>query len=343
MNFDFTDDQQAIKRTAHDLLADRFKPDTVRELAESERYDDAHWSEIAELGWAGISVDDAHGGQGLGTVELAILAEELGYTVAPIPFLSNAAAGIAIQHAGTDAQRERLLPGLASGEARATAGLLRDGVAPLVPDADSATAIVLLRAPGSNGAAPGSGLVLDPSDCEIEPVATIDQTRRYARVTPRDGAGEPLGGDVAPALDRIATLVSAEIVGVAQRTLEMAVEYARDRQQFGRPIGAYQGVSHRCADMLREVESARSTVYWAAWAADAEPETLPLASSMAKALASDAGWNVTASALQVHGGIGFTWEHDLHFLLKRAKVDGALFGSASQHRDRVAALSGLGA
>jgi alkylation response protein AidB-like acyl-CoA dehydrogenase len=342
MNFDFSDDQQAIKRTAHDLLAQRFKPDTVRELAEGERYDDAHWSEVAQLGWAGIAIDEAHGGQGLGTVELAILAEELGYTVAPLPFLSNAAAGIAIQHAGSDAQRDRLLPGIASGEARATAGLLRDGVAALVPDADSAATIVLIEPPGSNGASAGSGVVLDPADCEIEPLATIDQTRRYARVTPRPGAGEPLGGTVAPALDRIATIVAAEIVGVAQRTLEMAVEYARDRQQFGRPIGAYQGVSHRCADMLRETESARSTTLWAAWAADAEPETLPLAASMAKALASDAGWNVTASALQVHGGIGFTWEHDLHFLLKRAKVDGALFGSAGEHRERVAALSGLG-
>jgi alkylation response protein AidB-like acyl-CoA dehydrogenase len=335
MNFDFSDDQQAIKRTAHDLLADRFKPDTVRELAEGERYDDAHWKEIAELGWAGISIEERHGGQGLGTVELAILAEELGYALAPVPFLSNAAASIAIQHSGSDDQRERLLPGIASGDARATAGLLRDGVAQLVPDADSAAAIVLIG--------DGSGVVLEPSDCEIEPLATIDQTRRFARVTPRDGAGEPLGDDVGPALDRIATVVAAEIVGVAQRTMEMTIEYARDRQQFGRPIGAYQGVSHRCADMLREVESARSTAYWAAWAADAEPETLPLAAAMAKALASDAGWSVPASALQVHGGIGFTWEHDLHFLLKRAKVDGALFGSAGEHRERVAELSGLGA
>ena len=127
-----------------------------------------------------------------------------------------------------------------------------------------------------------------------------------------------------------------------ERTLEIAVEYARDRQQFGRPIGAYQGVSHRCADMLREVESSRSTVLWAAWAADSEPETLPLAAAMAKAQASDSGWNVPASALQVLGGIGFTWEHDLHFFLKRAKVDGALFGSAAEHRERVAELSGLG-
>jgi alkylation response protein AidB-like acyl-CoA dehydrogenase len=333
MNFDFTDDQQAIKRTARDLLADRFNPDTVRELAEGERYDDSHWTEIAELGWTGIFVDERYGGQGLGTVELTILAEELGYAVAPVPFLSNAAAGLALEHAGTDSQKERWLPGIASGEGRAAAGTLREGVAALVPDAAGASVLVLLDG--------DYGWAVEPSDCDVEPVAAIDQTRRYARVTPREGAGEPLGENVGAAFDRIATLTAAEIVGVAQRTMEMAVEYARDRQQFGRPIGAYQAVAHRCADMLKEVESSRSTTYWAAWAAESEPETLPMAAAMAKSMASDAGWNVTSSALQVLGGIGFTWEHDLQFFLKRAKVDGALFGSATQHRDRVASLAGL--
>ena len=332
MNFDFTDDQQAIKRTARDLLTQRFKPDTVRELAEATRYDDAHFAELVDLGWAGIFVDEEHGGQGLGTVELAILMEELGYSLAPVPFLSNAAAGLMLQHAGSDDQRSRWLSGLSSGEARGTVGIVRDGMAALVPDADSAEVIVLID--------DGEGAVYAASDCEIEPIETIDATRRYARVTPT-GAGDPLD-DILPGWDRICVAISAELVGVSQRVLEMTVEYARDRKQFDRPIGAYQAVSHRCADMLREVESARSTTLWAAWAAEAEPETLPLAASMAKALASDAGWNVTSSALQVHGGIGFTWEHDLHFFLKRAKVDGALFGSAREHRERVATLSGLG-
>jgi alkylation response protein AidB-like acyl-CoA dehydrogenase len=334
VNFDFTDDQQAIKRTAHDLLAERFKPDVMRELAEAERYDDAHWSELSELGWAGIFIGEEHGGQGLGAVELAILTEELGYALAPVPFISNAAAGLVLQHAGTDSQRERWLPGIASGAARGTAGLARAGEAALVPDADSAEVIVLVEG--------DSGSVHAASECEIEPLATIDQTRRYARVR-ATGPGEPLGGSAAPALDRIAVALAAEITGVSQRAMEMSIEYARDREQFGRPIGAYQAVAHRCADMLRDVESSRSTAYWAAWAADAEPQTLPLAAAMAKAYASDAGWNVTSSALQVHGGIGFTWEHDLHFLLKRAKVDGVLFGSAAEHRERVAELSGLSA
>jgi alkylation response protein AidB-like acyl-CoA dehydrogenase len=187
-----------------------------------------------------------------------------------------------------------------------------------------------------------SGTVHEAASCQIEPLATIDQTRRYARVTP-GGAGEPLEGDVTAAADRMAVAAAGELVGISQRVMEMAVEYARDRKQFDRPIGAYQAVSHRCADMLRETESARSATLWAAWAAEAEPETLAEASSMAKALASDAGWNVSASALQVHGGIAFTWEHDLHFFLKRAKVDGTLFGSARVHRDRVADIHGLGA
>ena len=332
MNFDFTDDQQAIKRTAHDLLAQRFKPDVVRELAEVGRYEDSHWTELAELGWPGIFVAEEHGSQGLATVELAILMEELGYSLAPVPFLSNAAAGLVLQHAGTDDQRSRWLPGIASGEARGTVGIARDGEAALVPDADSADVIVLLE--------DGAGAVHEASACELEPVEAIDTTRRYSRVC-ATGAGDALGSDPAAARDRISIAVAAELVGVSQRVMEMAVEYARDRKQFDRPIGAYQAVSHRCADMLRDVESARSTMLWAAWAAEAEPETLPLAASIAKALASDAGWNVTSSALQVHGGIGFTWEHDLHFFFKRAKVDGTLYGSARAHRDRVADLSGL--
>jgi alkylation response protein AidB-like acyl-CoA dehydrogenase len=331
MNFDFSDDQQAIKRTAKDLLAARFNAEHLRELAEAEKYDEDAWQEICELGWPGIFIGEEHGGQGLGAVELMILMEELGYALAPLPFLSNAAAGLVLQHAGSDEQRERWLPGIASGESRGTVGVVRDGDAPLVPDGDSAEVIVLLDGE--------SGSVLEASAAEVESLETIDATRRFARV--RGNGGEPLGGDPQPAMDRIATGLAAELVGVSQRAMEMAVDYARERKQFGRPIGSYQAVSHACAQMLIDTEGARSTAYWAAWCGDAEPETLPLASSMAKAYASDAGWGVTASALQVHGGIGFTWEHDLHFFLKRAKADGQLYGTAREHRDRVAELSGL--
>jgi alkylation response protein AidB-like acyl-CoA dehydrogenase len=331
MNFDFSDDQQAIKRTAKELLAERFKMERVRELAEAGHYDDAAWDELCELGWPGIFIGEEHGGQGLGTVELIILMEELGYALAPLPFLSNAAAGLVLDAAGSDEQKERWLPGIASGEACGTLGIVKDdGEAKLVPDADSAAVILLL---GHDGAR-----IVERGEADVEPVETMDTTRRYARVQGGD-AGEPLEGDRIPGISRAAVAVAAELTGICQRAMEMAVEYARDRKQFGRPIGSYQAVSHRCAQMLLETEGARSASYYAAWCGDAEPETLPLAACMAKAYASDAGWGVCTSALQVHGGIGFTWEHDLHFFLKRAKVDGMLYGSAREHRDAVADLS----
>jgi alkylation response protein AidB-like acyl-CoA dehydrogenase len=152
-------------------------------------------------------------------------------------------------------------------------------------------------------------------------------------------AGERLEGDVDAGRDRLAVAIAAELVGVGQRTLEMATDYARERHQFGRPIGAYQAVGHRCAEMLLGVEEARSLTLYAAWAADAEPESLPLAAAMAAARAADAAWEGAASALQVLGGIGFTWEHDLQFWLKRARVAGRMLGSPREHRDRVAELA----
>jgi alkylation response protein AidB-like acyl-CoA dehydrogenase len=331
LNFDYSDDQQAIKSTAREFLASRFKLEKVRELAEKGEYDDGLWGQIAELGWPGIFIDEASGGQELGVLELTILQEELGYTCAPTPFFSNAAAGLLVKHAGSGEQQERLLPGVASGEARGTVGVVTNGAAPLVPDADSASFVVLLEN--------GSASVIETAGAQVEKVDTIDSTRRFFRVS-ADG-GDALEGDVEGAIQRIEVALAAELVGVCQRAMEMAVEYAKDRKQFDRPIGAYQGVSHRCAQMLLETESARAATLYAAWTADNEPESLALASSMAKAYAADAGWRVTASSLQVHGGIGFTWEHDLHWFLKRARTDGALFGSAREHRDRVAELAGL--
>jgi alkylation response protein AidB-like acyl-CoA dehydrogenase len=333
VNFDYSDDQQAIKSTAHEFLGARFKAEKLRELAEKGEYDQAIWQEMVELGWPGIFIGEEYGGQELGVVELAILCEELGYALAPSPFLSNAGAGLVIQHAGSDEQKQKWLPGIASGEQLAAVAYVKDGAASLVPDVDSAAIVVFV-----DGA---SATVVPADEAGAERVDTIDSTRHYSRVQLQNGSGEQLDGDASAAIGAVAVALSAETVGVAQRAMELAVEYAKDRQQFGRPIGAYQAVSHRCAQMLLEVESARSATLYAAWAADHEPETLQLAASMAKAYSSDAGWRVTASALQVHGGIGFTWEHDLHFFLKRAKTNGYLFGTASEHRERVAELAGL--
>ena len=328
MNFDFTDDQRAIKETARDLLAKRFKLERLRELAESKTYADDAWSEVCELGWPGIFIEEEHGGQGLGILELVILLEELGYVLAPLPFLSNAAAGLILQDAGATDR----LGGVASGEQRGTVGVVKDGRANLVPDAEDADFIVLLDGTEAT--------LLERGDAQVEAIDAIDPTRRYATVAAN--GGESLG-DVSRGRDLIALATAAELVGISQRVLEMAVEYAKDRKQFDRPIGAYQAVSHACAEMLKQVEGARSLVYYAGWAADAAPDEFSLAASMAKAYASDAGWNVSAAALQVHGGIGFTWEHDLHWFLKRAKTDGVLYGSARDHRERVAELAGLGA
>ena len=330
MNFDFSDDQQNIRRTARDLLDARVKPERLRELAEAGRDDDELFAEVTALGWPGIAVSEEHGGQGLGVIELAILQEALGYALAPMPFLSCVAAALMLEHAGSDSQRERWLAGVLDGSARGTVGLARGAQARLVPDASGASFVVLV-----DGA---SARLLAAADLQLTERDPIDLTRRYASVAASNGAGEELPGDVAGALDRIAVALAAESVGIAQRMMEESVAYAKERKQFGQPIGANQAVSHRCAQMLMESESARSATLYAAWTADYEPDSLALAAASAKAYASDAGWRVSASALQVHGGIGFTWEHDLHFFLKRARTNAQLFGSAAEHRERVASL-----
>jgi alkylation response protein AidB-like acyl-CoA dehydrogenase len=359
MNFEFSDDQRAIKRTAHDFLAARYKLETVRELAESERGStDEQWHELASLGWPGVIVPEADGGLGLGAVELVVIQEEMGYALAPSPLLSSISAALLLVAAGTDEQRARWLPGLSSGELRGTLAVWDEGAgwAPdqsqlesedgtlsaakiAVPEAATADLLIVAGADGRHYALEASA-----EGVSIEPQKSLDPTRRLFRVELDGAAAEPLAeapDRVAHAYATIVTALAAENVGVAQRAMEMAVEYAGDRKQFERPIGSFQAVSHRCAQMLLEVEGARSLSYWAAWALDNEPEAGLSAASMAKAYASDAGFRVAASSIQVHGGIGFTWEHDLHFFLKRAKANAHAFGDARWHRDRVAELAGI--
>jgi alkylation response protein AidB-like acyl-CoA dehydrogenase len=318
MDFDLTEDQHEIKRVARDLLGARSTMARVREAAEARRYDDALWQEIVALGWPGIAVDERHGGQGLGALELAVLLEELGYACAATPFLSTAVVASALQSAGTDRQRERWLPGLVSGEVRAgvgPSGLVLDGT-----DAE----IVLLIA--------GDTAALVES-FEAEPIETIDPTRRFARVR---GEGEPLESGAAT---RFAVAVASEVVGICQRALEMTLDYVKERKQFGVPVGSFQAVSHRCAEMLLQTESARSAAYFGAWTADADPERLPEGAALAAAAAATAGREVTASAIQNHGGIGFTWEADVHWLYKRAELDRALLSGASHHHAMLARIA----
>jgi alkylation response protein AidB-like acyl-CoA dehydrogenase len=362
MYFDFTDEQQAIKSTAHDFLASRFKSERTRAIAESESgFDESGWKEMAELGWAGLALPEEWGGQGLGTVELAVLFEEMGYALAPSPLLSNTIVGLVLAAGGSDEQKERYLRPLAAGELRATPalvdagsaaepgkfameaeaggdGVVLNGEKTLVMDAASADLFLVATSDGRRHL-----VERDAEGVTVIPEVSIDLTRRLSSVRLEGVRVAPeatLPGEAAayfPVLHRGCVAIAAESTGIAQRALEMSVEYAKDRQQFGRPIGAYQAVSHRCAQMLLETENSRSAVYGAAWAADAEPESLPLAASMAKTYASDAGWRVPDAAIQVHGGIGFTWEHDLHFFLKRGRANAAMFGSPKWHREQVAA------
>ncbi|HEY2631630.1 MAG TPA: acyl-CoA dehydrogenase family protein [Solirubrobacteraceae bacterium] len=334
MDFGLSDDQRHIQATARELLADRSRFERVREHAEARTFDDGLWRELCELGWPGIAISETYGGQGLGCVELSILCEELGGTVAPVPFLPTVLAGTLIEHAGSEEQKECLLPGLAGGEATGALGLHRDGIAELVIGAPSADVLVLLADDCS------SGLVCERSGegVTVEQVESIDPTRPAGRVDVADAATQELPGDVAAASDRALVAVAAELVGVCGRALTMTVAYVKERKQFGVPVGSYQAVSHRCAQMLLDTEKARSTTAFAAWAADADPGRLGEAAAMAKAAASDAGVEVTASAIQAHGGIGFTWEADVHWLYKRALLDASLLGGAKRQRARLALL-----
>jgi alkylation response protein AidB-like acyl-CoA dehydrogenase len=250
--------------------------------------------------------------------------------------LPSVLAATLIERAGSPPQHERWLPGLASGETKGALGLTAGGSAELVIGAASAQVIVLVQADST-------ARVLTPEQAEVSPVASIDPTRSAARVRAAKDAGEELAGDVSAGVDRALVAVSSELVGVSARALEMTVAYVKERRQFGVPVGAYQAVSHRCAQMLLETEKARSTAAFAAWAADADPVRLAEAAAMAKAAASDAGREVTASAIQMHGGIGFTWEADVHWLYKRAQLDAALLGGAKHHRERLAAILADGA
>jgi alkylation response protein AidB-like acyl-CoA dehydrogenase len=332
MDFGLTDDQREIQRTARELLAERAKPERVREHAEAGTSDDALWGELCELGWPGIAIDEQFGGQGLGQIELSILCEELGRVLAPVPFLPSVMAAAIIQQDGSAEQRERWLGGLASGETIGALGAVLDGTAELVIGAAQADVFVLIDSDGS-------GRLLTREEAEITPVASVDPTRSTATLSAPDGAGEPIGdGGACAGLGRALVSVSSELVGICDRALSMTVEYVKDRKQFGVPVGAYQAVSHRCAQMLLETEKARSTAAFAAWTADSDPEQLAEAAAMAKACASTAGREVTASAIQAHGGIGFTWEADLHWLYKRAQLDAALLGGAKRHRARLAGI-----
>ena len=350
MDFDLSEDQLALRDGARALLDDRASTTQVRRVAETpERWDRDLWGAMVEQGWLGIAVPEAEGGVGYGPVELAVLLEEIGSHVAPAPFLPTVLALEIFRRVGDVRAVERTL----GGDVRACIAWSKDRNAVHAEPADGEWALSGRPDPVPWAsvadialvvASDGDGLALFGVDLDLlgrpAPEPAMDLTRPVAwLVLDRTPAWRLGGADLVRSLvDLGATATSLEMLGGASRVLDLAVEYAKERVQFGRPIGSFQAVKHRCADMLVDVEGMRSTSYWAAWCLAADDPDQSIAASTAKTWGSDASKRVMASALQVHGGIGFTWEHDLHLYLKRAQLDQLSFGDAVVHRERLAGL-----
>ena len=324
MDFELSDDQRALQDAATALLDDLASPERVRAAAKEDRgYDAVLWKAMVDQGWMGVEVAETSGGLGLGTVEAAVLAEQVGRHVAPAPFVESVLALGALARGGADDWVERLL----GGEAIGCVAWRSDAPTPYAPVAD--VAVVL-----HDDEVVAVDLRSGPTPTR-EPAMDLTRPLGWLDLTGRDAT--PLGGPDAARqlLDRGAAAYSATLLGGAQRVLELAVGYAKERVQFGKPIGSFQAVKHRCADMLVDVEGMRSMAYWAAWCLSAGDDEAAVAASSAKVWCSDAAKRVMASGLQVHGGIGFTWEHDLHLFLKRSQLDQIAFGDAAYHRERL--------
>lgn len=366
MDFAFTPDQVLLKNSARAFLDEHCKPSAVRLLWEDRRGEsEAMWKDMAQLGWLGLSLPEEHGGSGLGMVETAVLLEELGRAAYPGPYWPTALVAFAVAAAGTDEQKKRWLPAIATGDARGTVALLDtdldwnpQSVATRADRTGAGWALTGLKRYVAWGhvasvllvparTAEGVSLFLvDPSASGLSwtPMMNMDPGTRLAdlaldRVPVRaeDLLGAPGSGvpQLRRLLGRAGVGAAAEMLGAARRCLDMAVSYAKVREQFGQPIGSFQAIRHKCADMLLETENSHSAVYYAAWALDAGAEDAETAASIAKAYVGDASRKVCGEAIQVHGGIGFTWEYDLQIYFKRAKALEAQYGDAEYHRELI--------
>jgi alkylation response protein AidB-like acyl-CoA dehydrogenase len=371
VNFAFSEEQEELRKSVRRFLEDKSASAEVRRLMETtEGYDPAVWSQMAQqLGLQGLAIPEEYGGSGYGYVELIVVLEEMGRALLCAPYFSSVAlAANALLSSGDDSAKKEFLPGIASGETIATLALTEDagrwdeagvtlaaakagdgwkldGHKSFVLDGHTASLIIVpARTPAgvSLFAVEGSAAGLTRT-----PLSTMDQTRKQARLefssTPArligtDGAG---WATLSKTLDLAAVALAAEQVGGAQKVLEMSVEYAKVRVQFGRPIGSFQAIKHKCADMLLEVESAKSAAYYAGWAAAEDSDELPTVACLAKAYCSDAYFHAAAENIQIHGGIGFTWEHDAHLYFKRAKSSELYLGDPVYHRELLAQRIGL--
>jgi len=371
MNFAFTEEQEELRSTIRAFLEAKSSEADVREQMETDNgYDEAVWSQMAEqMGLQGLHIPEEYGGSGFGYVELGIVLEEMGRALLCAPFFSSVvlAANTLILSDDEDA-KQKYLPGIAMGETIAT-------VAFTEPSGKWDEAGITMEASGSDGsytlsgeksfvldghtanliivaAKTGAGTSLFAVDGDAEgltrtALSTMDQTRKQAKLEFSNTPATLIGSEgsgwsvLEQMLDLAAVGLAAEQVGGAQCVLDMAVEYAKVRVQFGRPIGSFQAIKHKCADMLLEVESAKSAAYYGMWCASEMNDELPSTASLAKAYCSEAYFHAAAENIQIHGGIGFTWEHPAHLYFKRAKSSELLFGDPTYHREQLAQRIGI--
>jgi alkylation response protein AidB-like acyl-CoA dehydrogenase len=376
MDFAFSEQQDLLRTSARQFLERECPPDMVRRWSDDPQgYSPNLWQTMAALGWMGLVLPETYGGSGLSFVDLTILMEEMGRVLLPAPFFSSIALGaLTLLETGSDEQRQQMLPRLVRGETKVCVALLEadgrydprgifmrasirgnratlNGTKLFVVDAHVSDYIICV-ARTRGGRDPESGIslfVLDITSPGIActPLMSIDQTRGLCEVSfTRVGVSleAMLGGRDAAwptlqrALDKATVALCAEMVGGAEKAMEMCVDYGKTRVQFGRPIGSFQAVKHKIADMKVWVENAKSVVYYAAWAVDHDAPEASRAASMAKAYCSEMYTQVTAAGIQVHGGVGFTWDHHMHLYFKRAKSSEVLLGDSTWHRERTAAL-----
>jgi alkylation response protein AidB-like acyl-CoA dehydrogenase len=356
MEFGLSESQLMLQDNARKFFAGECPMSEVRRLMETETaFEDSLWTKMSEQGYTGIIFPERYGGVGLGKVELILLMEEAGRALLPGPFFSTVVlAGSVLGAAGTPEQKERYLTPICEGRARSTVAILEaaaswnpgdakltassgklNGEKLFVPDAAVADSIIVAARDGIfivDSNAPG---------IRIDPMLGMDLTRKLYAVrfenTPAEKLGSP--SSLGNALEIATAALAAELVGGMQRTLDITVEYAKMRKQFGKPIGMFQAVQHQCADMYLETESSRSATYYAAWALEEDAPDAALAVSVAKMYASDAARTVGNRGIQVHGGMGFTWENDVHLYYRRAKASETALGDATFHRERIARLT----
>jgi alkylation response protein AidB-like acyl-CoA dehydrogenase len=371
MDFAFSEEQEMLRSSARDFLAKECSSKVVRKLMDApDAYDPGLWKKIAGLGWTALGIPEQYGGVGT-FLDLVVVLEEAGRALLPGPFFATMGLAVpALIEAGTEAQKQEVLSAIAQGSARATLAMTEpsgrwdagavtltakqkgggwqlDGVKLFVPDAEAADYMIVAARTRGEGE-DGISLFLvkgKPAGMKVTALKTLDMTRRWSEVR-FDGVKLDADSLMGPAdkawpklkraLEWATAALCAEMIGGTQKILETSTEYAKTRHQFGKPIGIYQAVSHKLADMLVLSESGRSATYYAAWTVDADAPDRSLAASMAKAYVSDAYRKVAGDGIQVHGGIGFTWEHDLHLYFKRAKSSEVTLGDATFHRELVA-------